>query len=84
MSITSESKPYNLTKTVDFVHPMAILYMYEALIQLPLLVACEFIMRGAWRANSETGRTVSFFALISDFPNILHSSQHPCSLRRLL
>ena len=84
MPVTSESNPYNLTKTVDFVNLMAILYMYEALTQLPLLVACEFILRGAWRANSETGRWVSFFVLISDFPNILHSSRHPCNLWRLL
>ena len=61
MSITSESEPYNLTEAVDFVNPIAILYMYEATTQLPLLVACEHIMRGAWRANGETGRTVSFF-----------------------
>ena len=73
--IASESEPYNLTKTVDFVNLVAILYTYEALTQLPLLVACEHIMRGAWRANSETGRMVSFFVLISEFPNILHSSR---------
>ena len=80
MPAKSESNPYNLTKTVDFVNPMAILYMHEATTQLPLLVACEHIMRGAWRANSETGRKVSFFVLIPDFPNILHSSRHPCNL----
>lgn len=31
----------------------------------PYLVACEHIIRGAWRANSETGRKVSFFVLSS-------------------
>jgi len=82
MPATSESVPYNLTKRIDFVNLMAILYIYEALTQLPLLVACEFIIRGAWRANSETGRMVSFFVLIPDSPNSLHSSRHLCSLRR--
>ena len=81
---TSESNPYNSTKTVDFVNLVAILFIYEATTQLPLLVACEFIIRGAWRANSETGRKVSFFVLIPDLPNSLHSSQRFCSLRRFL
>ncbi len=81
---TWESNPYNLTKTVDFAEFMPILYLYEALTQLPLLVACDYIVRGAWRANSETGRKVSSFVLIPDFPNILHSSQHLCNLRRRL
>ena len=79
-----ESVPYNLIKTVDFLNLISILYVYEATTQLPLLVACECIMRGTWRANGETGRWVSFFVLISDFPNILHSSRHPCNLWRLL
>ena len=79
MPVTSESNPYNLTKTVDFVNLMAILYMYEATTQLPLLVACEFIMRGAWRANSETGRMVSFFVLIRRFS--YNPSFKPASLQ---
>jgi len=81
---TWESNPCNLTKTVDFVNRMAILNTYEALTQLPLLVACEHIIRGAWRANSETGRMVSFFVLNPVSPNIIHSSQQLCSLRRFL
>jgi len=81
---TWESNPYNLIKTVDFAEFMPILYLYEALTQLPLLVACEHIMRGAWRTNSETGRMVSFFVLNPVSPNIIHSSQQLCSLRRFL
>src|SRR3972149_3863368 len=79
MPATSESNPYNLTKTVDFVNLLTILYMYEATTQLPLLVACEHIVRGAWRANSETVRMVSLFVLIPVFPNTLHSK--PASLQ---
>jgi len=84
LQVISESNPYNLTITVDFTEFMPILYLYEATTQLPLLVACEHITRGAWRANSETGRMVSFFVLIPDFPVILHSGPHPCNLMRLL
>jgi len=80
LQATPESNPYNLTKTVDFAEFMPILYLYEALTQLPLLVACEFIIRGAWRANSETDRKVSLFILIPVFPNILHSNE-PASLQ---
>jgi len=84
LQVISESNPYNLTKWVDFAEFMPILYMYEATTQSPLLVACEHIIRGAWRANSETVRMVSLFVLIPGFPNILHSSQHPCNPSRLL
>ena len=59
-----ESVPYNLIKTVDFLNLISILYVYEATTQLPLLVACVYMIWGAWRANSETGRMVSFFVLI--------------------
>ena len=45
------------------------MYMYEATTQLPLLVACDYIVRGAWRANSETGCKVSSFVLIPGLPN---------------
>jgi len=40
---------------IDFVNLIAILYVYEAMTQGALIGACEYILRGIWRANSETG-----------------------------